>query len=77
MIRVIVLVAAVAFFALPALAQTTTPPGKSGTAPGQTGKTPGQIQKEKDLPPGSAKDYAPGSKAPTALDPPGTTQKKK
>jgi hypothetical protein len=77
MTRVVVLAAAVAFFTLPALAQTTAPPGKSGTAPGQTGKTPGQIQKEKDLPPGSAKDFAPGSKAPTALDPPGKTQKKK
>jgi hypothetical protein len=77
MIRIAILAVAVAFFSLPAAAQPTTPPGKSGTAPGHTGQTPGQIQKNQDLPPGSAKDYAPGSKAPTALPPPGTTQKKK
>jgi hypothetical protein len=68
MIRIPILAVAVAYFTLT---------GKSGTAPGHTGQTPGQIQKNQDLPPGSAKDYAPGSKAPTALPPPGTTQKKK
>lgn len=64
-------VAALLISGVPAVSQTSSSPGKSGTAPGQTGKmqqkdksktgkdfAPGQNQKK----PGDAKNINPGSK---------------
>lgn len=69
--RIVALAVAAFLFALPAAAQTK---GKLGTAPGQTPSgTPGQTQKDQNLAPGSAKDFAPGR--PGGMEPPGQSQR--